>query len=59
MDTNKGKSPVVFESISHPILESLDPSDAVSFLVDRERYEVPIAEKRKDDADLMPAMYQS
>ena len=52
------KGPVIFEPISHPILESVDPADAVKFNRDRERYELEIEQKEKDGHPMQPASYR-
>ena len=35
MSPKKQKAPVIFESVTHPKLESLDPADAVLFIRER------------------------
>lgn len=52
------RGPVIFEPLSHPILESVDPADAVRFKRARERYELEIQQKEQDGQPMVPASYQ-
>lgn len=58
MPPKKTKNPVIFEPVRHPILESLDPLDAVTFIQERELYEIEIEEKDKDGKELQAASYK-
>ena len=53
------ESKVVFEKVSHPILRTLDPADAVRFLRDRELYEAEIKEREaREGTPLKIASYR-
>ena len=53
------KAPVVFESVSHPTLETLDPADAVRFIRERELYEAELAERAATEGhEIAPASYR-
>ena len=59
MSFSKPKAPVVFESVSHPTLETVDPADAVRFLRQREVYEAEIAARGSTDGTpISPASYK-
>lgn len=58
MPQNKSKAPVVFESVSHPILQSLDQSDVVSFILERDIYEIEVTEGEQDGSHMAPVSYR-
>ena len=50
---------MVFESVSHPVLRTVNPADAVRFLRDREIYEAEIAERESTySTSISPASYR-
>ena len=57
LNTTVERAPLLFEPVTHPILESCDPKMAAQFLKRRRRYELEIKENKKEIPGLTAASY--
>lgn len=48
----------IFQPITHPVLRSVEIVKFATFLRERERYEIEVAEKRKEVLSLTKATYK-